>query len=249
MRAAGIESPEAEARWIAQAAADRDADELVRRRLAGEPLQYVLGTAAFRRLELKVGPGVFIPRPETEVVAERAMARLPSGGTLVDLCTGSGAIALSVADERPDARVLATELSPTASQWATSNRDTLGLPVEIHQGDLFDPLPSELAGRVDLVVGNPPYVDPSERSALPRDVVDHEPAEALFAPKEGTTVIARIATQARGWLRPDGWLVLEIGETQGSAVRDILRASGFFDVSIERDLTGRDRVAEARWPG
>ena len=224
-------------------------DELVRRRLAGEPLQYVLGTAAFRRLELKVGPGVFIPRPETELVAERAMARLLQDGVLVDLCTGSGAIALSVADERPDAHVVASELSPAAAQWATSNRDSLGLRVDVYQGDLFEPLPAGLAGRVDVVVSNPPYVDPDERASLPRDVVDHEPPEALFAPGEGTSVIVRVAADASAWLRPDGWLVLEIGETQGDAVRAIFDAVGFQDVSIAPDLTGRDRIAEGRWPG
>jgi release factor glutamine methyltransferase len=209
----------------------------------------VLGSAAFRRLELKVGPGVFIPRPETELVAERAMARLPRGGLLVDLCTGSGAVALSVADERRDARVVASELSPAAARWATSNRDSLGLRAELYVGDLFEPLPSDLARRVDVVVGNPPYVDPAERPVLPRDVVDHEPTEALFAPGEGTTVIARIAGEAPAWLRPDGWLVLEIGETQGDAARSILERRGFADVAIEPDLTGRDRIAEGRWPG
>lgn len=209
----------------------------------------MLGTAAFRRLELKVGPGVFIPRPETELVVERAMSRLPDGGLLVDLCTGSGAIALSVADERRDARVVASELSPTASQWATSNRESLGLRVDLFVGDLFEPLPRDLAGRVDVVVCNPPYVDHSERSMLPPDVVDHEPADALFAPGEGVSVIARIASDAPDWLRSDGWLVLEIGETQGRAVRDILVERGFADVAIRPDLTGRDRIAEGRWPG
>ena len=223
-------------------------DELVRRRLAGEPLQYVLGTAAFRRIELKVGPGVFIPRPETELVVERAMARLPERGTLVDVCTGSGAIALAVADERPDARVAASELSPAALQWATSNRDSLGLNVEVLHGDLFEPLPRDLAGRVDVVVSNPPYVDPGERASLPRDVVGHEPPEALFAPATGTSVIERIAAGAGNWLEPGGWLVLEIGETQGEAVREILRACGFADVDIAPDLAGRDRIAEGRWP-
>lgn len=249
LRAGGIESAEAEARWIAEAAGGRDVEELVRRRLAGEPLQYVLGTAAFRRLELRVGPGVFIPRPETELVAERAMERLPRGGILVDLCTGSGAIALSVADERADARVVASELSPAACGWAVSNRDALGLAVEVYRGDLFDALPPDVAGGVDVVVSNPPYVDPSERGALPRDVVDHEPPDALFAPGEGTSVIDRIAAGAPAWLRPGGWLVLEIGETQGGAVRSILERLGFAGVEIAPDLTGRDRIAEARWPG
>lgn len=221
----------------------------MRRRIAGEPLQYVLGTAAFRRLELRVGPGVFIPRPETELVAERAMERLPTGGTLVDLCTGSGAIALAVADERPDALVVATELSPDATRWATSNRDALGLRVEVSEGDLFDALPRDLAGRVDVVVSNPPYVDPEERSVLPRDVIGHEPEVALFAPGEGTSVIGRIAAEAPKWLRPSGWLVLEIGETQGSAVRELLVRNGFEEVSIGPDLAGRDRIAEGSWPG
>jgi release factor glutamine methyltransferase len=249
LRAGGIESPEVEARWIEELAGDRDVDELVRRRLAGEPLQYVLGTAAFRRLELRVGPGVFIPRPETELVAERAMEHLPTAGTLVDVCTGSGAIALSVADERSDALVVATELSAAASRWATANRDALGLSVEILDGDLFGPLPRDLAGRIDVVVGNPPYVDPGERPVLPRDVVDHEPEVALFAPGAGTNVIERILQEAPAWLRGDGWLVLEIGETQGETVRDLLVSRGFADVTIAVDLTGRDRIAEGRWPG
>ncbi|MDQ3953601.1 MAG: peptide chain release factor N(5)-glutamine methyltransferase [Actinomycetota bacterium] len=222
---------------------------MVRRRLAGEPLQYVLGTAAFRRLELRVGSGAFIPRPETELVAERAMERLPRGGLLVDLGTGSGAIALAVADERRDARVVASELSPAAARWATSNRDLLGLRVDLYEGDLFEPLPRDLAGRVDVVVSNPPYIDPGERSVLPTDVVDHEPDVALFAPATGTSVIERIASETPAWLRRDGWLVLEIGETHGDAVRTILERNGFADAAIEPDLTGRDRMAEGRWPG
>jgi release factor glutamine methyltransferase len=242
-----VESADAEARWIAQAAGEHDPAGLVARRLAGEPLQYVLGTAAFRRLELAVGPGVFIPRPETELVAERAMELLPRGGVLVDLCTGSGAIALSVADERPDARVFATEVSPAAAAWAERNRSSLGLPVELHAGDLFDPLPGDLRGEVDVVVSNPPYVDEAERSLLPRDVVDHEPHEALFAPGSGTSVVRRIAAAAPEWLRDGGRLVLEIGETQGRAVAELLRENGFAEVSIRTDLNGRDRIAEGRW--
>lgn len=177
------------------------------------------------------------------------MARLPNGGTLVDLCTGSGAIALSVADERRDALVVASELSPAAAQWATANRDSLGLDVGLYEGDLFGALPPDLAGRVDVVVSNPPYVDPEERSVLPRDVVDHEPEEALFAPKRGTSVIERIADDAPAWLRIGGWIVLEIGEMQGAVVRALLAERGYDDVSIEPDLAGRDRIAEARWPG
>ena len=247
LAAGGVESPDAEARWIREAAGERDVAELVRRRVAGEPLQYVLGTAAFRRLELAVGPGVFIPRPETELVAERAMELLPPGGTLVDLCTGSGAIALSVADERADAVVVASELSPAAARWAQTNQRALGLRVDLFGGDLFEPLPANLRGAVDVVVSNPPYVDAAERDLLPRDVAGHEPDDALFAPGTGTSVVERIAAEAPAWLREDGWLVVEIGETQGEEVRRILTRHGFDDVSIGRDLNGRDRIAEGRW--
>jgi release factor glutamine methyltransferase len=249
LRAGGVESYAAEARWIVQLAGDRDVAELVRRRLAGEPLQYVLGTAAFRRIELRVGTGVFVPRPETELVAERAIALLPRGGTLVDLCTGSGAIALSVADERPDARVVATEVSPAALRWARANRDALAPHVELCEGDLFGPLPRDLARQVDVVVSNPPYVERRAAERLPRDVAEHEPERALFAPGAGTGVIERIAAAAPEWLRPDGAVVLEIGETQGPVVRALLEALGYGAVSVAPDLTGRDRIAEARWPG
>lgn len=212
-------------------------------------MQYVLGTAAFRRLELRVGPGVFIPRPETELVAERALELLPRDGVVVDLCCGSGAIALSIADERPDARVLATELSPAASRWAASNRDASGLRVDLYEGDLFSPLPVDLRGGVDVVVSNPPYVDERERGVLPRDVVDHEPHEALFAPGDGTAVVERIVAEAPEWLRPGGWLVVEIGETQGDAARGLLSARGFAEIAVKPDYNGRDRIAEGRCPG
>ncbi len=190
---------------------------------------------------------MFIPRPETELVAERALELLPRGGTLVDLCCGSGAIALSVADERPDARVVASELSPAAAEWVTTNERALGLRVELFAGDLFDPLPAELRGAVHVVVSNPPYVDETERDLLPRDVVEHEPPDALFAPGSGTSVIERIVAEAPAWLEPDGWLVLEIGETQGAAARTLLGERGFAHVAIRRDLNGRDRIAEGRW--
>ena len=196
-----------------------------------------------------MGPGVFVPRPETELVAERAMELLPKGGTLVDLCTGSGAIALSVAVERPDARVVATELASAAAEWAERNRAALAPCVELYRGDLFSGLPQALRGDVDVVVSNPPYVDETERALLPRDVIDHEPADALFAPGSGTSVISRIVAEAPGWLRGAASLVLEIGETQGATVDEILSRGGFRDVRVSPDLNGRDRIAEGRWPG
>jgi release factor glutamine methyltransferase len=261
---AGIESAEREARWLLEAATGRrSAGQLVRkeelpgpvveralnltnRRVSGEPLQYVTGMAGFRRLELAVGPGVLIPRPETEIVAERAMHRLPSGGTIVDVGTGSGAIALSVADERRDARVYATEISEIALGWARRNTTNLKLNVQLVHGDLFDGLPRDLVGNVDVVVSNPPYVAVSEADTLPPEVVDHEPEEALFAGTEGLHVIADIVARARGWLRTGGWLVLEMGSDHSEAVLRLLTNRGYEEVAAHPDLTGHLRVAEGR---
>jgi len=263
LRDAGVVWADAESRWIVEAAAGRVHDvppearaqleprvveaalNLTRRRARGEPLQYVTGVTGFRRLELEVGPGVFIPRPETELVAERAMTRLPPSGCLVDAATGSGAIALAIADERPDARVLATELSADALAWAERNARSLGLCVELLAGDLLAPLPPNLRGRVDVVVSNPPYVPAGDGAALPRDVVDHEPHLALFAGGGGLEIAERIADEARGWLAPGGALVLEIGETQGAEAAAMLSSLGYGRAAIHRDLTGRERIAEA----
>ena len=229
--------------WLLEAAPDVDAAlALAHRRAAGEPLQYLTGIAGFRHLELAVGSGVLVPRPETEQVAQRALDLLPDGGTLVDIGTGSGAIALSVAHERRDVRVWATEISPDALRWARANRDRLKLPVEILEGDLFTPLPSDLRGRIDVIVANPPYVGEDERGSLPRDVVDHEPELALFA-DDGLSVISRLVEQAPHWLAAGGWLVLEISERHPNEVEGLLRGAGFRDVFIEQDLAGKARIA------
>ena len=257
LAAAGVVSPRAEARWLLQAAGHKDgtdpspeieraALELVARRATGEPLQYITGIAGFRRLELAVGPGVFIPRPETELVAEFAMDRLPQGGTLVDVGTGSGAIALSIAQERPDACVLATEISPDALAWARKNRDDLRLDIELFEGHLFDSLPRAFRGSVDVVVSNPPYVPPTAAAALPRDVVQQEPHIALFADEMGTAVVIEVATSAREWLKQGGWLVLEVGHGQGRAVQTFLRSLDYGEVEVHDDLAERERIAVAR---
>ncbi len=204
------------------------------------------GVAGFRHLELKVGPGVFIPRPETELVVQAALDRLPQGGLLVDVGTGSGAIAFSVARERPDTRVFATEVSPDALAWARKNRDELRLDVELFEGHLFDPLPRSLRGAVDVVVTNPPYVPSTAAGALPRDVVEHEPHIALFADETGTAVVIEVATSAREWLKPGGWFVLEVGHGQGRAVQTMLRALGYDEVEVHDDLAARERIAIAR---
>jgi release factor glutamine methyltransferase len=259
----GIEAAEQEARRLVLAATGIDrhelfesqeienergaiAEALAQRRVGGEPLQYLTGVAGFRYLELAVGPGVMIPRPETEVVAERAMARLPERGTVVDCGTGSGAIALAIAHERPDATVFATERSPVALAWAEKNRAELGLEVRLIACDLLAGLPSELRRSVDVIVANPPYVATSEQELLARDVVEHEPHEALFAGPHGLDVIGRLAEEAPDWLRPGGCLVLEIGESQADDVNALLHAKGYVDVRVHPDLTGRPRIAEAR---
>jgi release factor glutamine methyltransferase len=266
LRAGGIVFDEREADWIVEAgtglsrtgrvvssaapAEDRVAAtlDLARRRAAGEPLQYVTGVAGFRHLDLAVGPGVFIPRPETEEVVARAMGHLPKAGTLVDVGTGSGAIALSVSRERPDARVFATETSPEALAWATKNRDALAPDVELIQCDLLEGLPADLMRAVDVVVSNPPYVPTDEAHLLPGDVADHEPRAALFPPGDALSVIRAVAASASTWLCAGGWLVLEIGQSQETDVADHLRNAGYDEVAVLQDQTGRPRIVEGRRP-
>jgi release factor glutamine methyltransferase len=220
--------------------------ELANRRAAGEPLQYLTGTAAFRYLELAVGSGVLVPRPETESVAELAMNLLPEGGRIVDVGTGSGAIGLAVADERPDADVWATDISDEALVWAERNRQALGKSVQIVKADLFDGLEPALRGTFDVIVSNPPYIGPEERESLPVDVVDHEPEVALFADGGGTSIIQRLANEGAGWLKLGGSMVLEIGATQGEEVASILEEAGYQDVRVHPDLSGLPRVAVGR---
>lgn len=261
LEGAHVNTAEREAQWILEAATGLSRAELLlrpeisndestraldmaARRVAGEPLQYITGIAAFRHLDLEVGPGVFIPRPETELVAERAMDLAPPSGTLVELGTGSGAIALASAHERPDLSVWGTEVSHEALGWATRNRDRLGLDVDLVQADLFDGLPTSLRGEIDVIVSNPPYVP--EGFNLPDVVADHEPHVALFAADDGLRIIDQLVADAREWLRPGGWLVLEIGEVQRSAVRRILEEAGYRDVDVRLDMSQRPRIAEAR---
>ena len=223
--------------------------QMARRRASGTPLQYVIGVAAFRRIDLAVGPGVFVPRPETEMVVDRALEHLPESGSLLDVGTGSGAIALAVAYERPDARVVATEVSETAIRWARENQARLNLEIELYLGDLFEGLPERLARSFDVVVSNPPYVAEAARDILPREVVDHEPHDALFGGAEGVDLILRLAEDAPQWLRPGGHLVVEIGSEQGDRVAEILTRAGWSDVGAAEDLAGRERIAEGRWSG
>lgn len=217
---------------------------LVALRLRGHPLQYLEGTAAFGPLDLAVDDRVLIPRPETEQLWEMACRLVPHPRVVLDLGTGSGALALAFAHRFPAARVVAVDASPGALEVASANGDRLGLAVEWLAGDLFDPLPAELEGAVDLLVSNPPYVAEAEWPDLPTDV-RHEPRQALVAGPRGTEVLERIAAAAPRWLAPGGWLACEIGETQGGWAREAFSA-GLVDVEVRPDLTGRDRFVVGR---
>jgi release factor glutamine methyltransferase len=219
-------------------------DRLLARRAAREPLAYVLGEWGFRRLTLKVDPRVLVPRPETEVVVERCLARiagLPEPRVL-DVGTGSGAIALAIADEHPGARVTAIDASEDALAVAGENAARTGLAVEFVQRDLFEGLPE---GPWDIVVSNPPYIHDSEVEGLGPEVRDWEPRAAVVG--AGTT--EGVAKAARSVLRPGGALVLETAGERAEEVAELLRELGYVDVRVTDDLTGRSRVAEGVTPG
>ena len=225
---------------------------LVARRARRVPLQHLTGTAPFRGLDLAVGPGVFVPRPETEQVAERAIAEAREvmtrhGQVLVaDLCTGSGAIALAIVHEVPGAVVHAVELDAHAHAWAVRNVAAVGAGVVLVRGDARSAL-AQLDGTVDVVVSNPPYVPPG---AVPVDpeVADHDPAVALYGlGPDGLEVPRGIVAAAGRLLRTGGLLVMEHAEVQAAAVRQMVAATGVFEqVSTSVDLTGRDRMVLAR---
>jgi len=226
--------------------------EAVKRRAEGQPLQYVTGEMAFRHLVVRVVPGVFIPRPETETLVEQGLAFLREvreSPLVVDLCTGSGAVACSIAQEHPGARVLAVDLSPLAVQTARANAERLGLAerVAVFEGDLFAPL-AEIAecegllGKADLVISNPPYIPSADLPDLPQEVLGFEPHLALDGGPDGLAVARRIAEEARTWLRPGGLLAMELDEgCVQMAVKEI--ATWYEDSRTVRDLAGRDRVA------
>ncbi|MFD5865943.1 peptide chain release factor N(5)-glutamine methyltransferase [Agromyces sp. NPDC127015] len=221
---------------------------LVARRARREPLQHLTGRAAFRSLELSVGPGVFVPRPETEGVAQLAIDALRAAAEPepigVDLGTGSGAIALALATEVPHARVWAVEKSPEAYVWTRRNVEEVGAPnLELVFGDLADALP-ELDGRVSVVASNPPYIP---LGAIPRDpeVRLHDPEAALYGGVDGLDVVRVLSQRALALLRPGGVLVIEHGEAQSADIAAILAADGWRAIAHHRDLTGRDRATTA----
>ncbi|HET8683262.1 MAG TPA: peptide chain release factor N(5)-glutamine methyltransferase [Micromonosporaceae bacterium] len=234
-------------------------ERLVALRARRVPLQHLLGSAGFRRIELAVGPGVFIPRPETELLVDWGLGALRSLGAqpcvaaqpcVVDLCAGSGAIALAVAQEGPPSRVYAVERAPAAVEWLRRNaaeRVAAGdRPVEVVAGDATDPaVLSTLDGRVDLVLCNPPYVPAGTR--VPVEVGGHDPADAVFAGPDGLAVIRPVVSRVAALLRPGGRVGIEHDDSHGEAVPALLRADGRFDdIRDHSDLAGRPRFATAR---
>lgn len=261
----GFESPEIEADYIVSEVLNvrgfelylHDADCLSEeqlsqarkfrdRRLANEPYQYIFGWTPFRELDLKVGPGVLIPRPETEFMLDSVLKKLPRNALVCELGVGSGAISLSLAFERRDLTVYGSELSPAAFRWAELNRTSLGLPnVHFMQGSLYEPFPGEM--RFDAVMANLPYVAEEERAALPANVRDYEPAEALFAPDHGYALMEQAIREAPDHLRPGhAQLFFEIGETQGERLKSFTLAQGFFTrAEILPDQYGVPRLLAA----
>jgi release factor glutamine methyltransferase len=221
--------------------------ELIAEREKRRPLQHLTGQAHFRYLSLAVGPGVFVPRPETEVMVDQVIEHLrrgPAGPLVVDLCTGSGAIALSIATEMPGARVHAVELDPDAHDWAA--RNLAGSGVILHLADARTALP-ELAGTVDVVISNPPYIPLQAWESVATEVRDHDPAAALWGGGEdGLDLVRAVEARAGLLLRRDGLVAVEHADVQGAGVTAVFGASGRWrSVADHRDLAGRDRFLTA----
>ncbi|MGF7122473.1 peptide chain release factor N(5)-glutamine methyltransferase [Rhodococcus sp. TAF43] len=227
--------------------------KLVARRAERIPLQYITGSTAMGNISLEVGPGVFVPRPETELLLAWALAHLESSGrrapVVMDLCTGSGALALAIAHARPDAVVHAVELQPEALAWARRNsdrrREAGDTPIRLVQGDVTDrALLTELEGGVDLVVSNPPYIP--EGAVLDPEVADHDPHTALFGGADGLSVIKPMVNNIARWLRIGGAVGVEHDDTNGAQVAELFRSRRVFDHVVEHpDLAGRPRFVVA----
>lgn len=246
---AGVASPEYDARALLRHATDTgsELDELLAARASRVPLQHILGSTGFRYLDLAVGPGVFVPRPETELLVD-AVLRAVDGNPapkVVDLCAGTGAIGLSVAHEHHGATVDLVEASPEAFEWLRRNSADRER-VTIHLADLAD-APVGCDEKIDVVVSNPPYVPLDERDLVDPEVRDHDPAAALWGGEDGLDVVRRVVERATLLLRAGGTLVIEHSDRQGQSVPELLERTGFDDVTDHNDLTGRPRFATAVW--
>lgn len=272
LAAAGVHSPQADAEYLAAHVLGVDRGrlalmpmltpdqleeyrKLVARRAERVPLQHLTGIAAMGEIDLAVGPGVFVPRPETELLFAWALAQLEAVGhehqpIVVDLCTGSGALALAIAHARPDVQVHAVELDPEALAWARRNAlqlaDEGDTPIDLHAGDVTDPaILEKLNGRVDVVVSNPPYIP--EDAELDPEVIDHDPHRALFGGPDGLSVIRPMTATIARLLRENGTVAVEHDDTNGSGVADLFTAhGGFTDIVEHPDLAGKPRFVVAR---
>ena len=230
---------------VDEATAQRFAIAIARRE-AREPLQLIVGSVGFRYVDIEVRPGVFIPRPETEVLAGEAIARVPAGGVVVEPCTGTGAIACSVALESAATTVVATDVSPAAVALAADNARRLGAAITVVKGDLLAAVPVALRGRVDVVVCNPPYLATADLAGREPEVVDWDPHDALVSGPTGSETTDRLAATAPGWLRAGGWLLMEIDSTRAQSTASAVEGAGFTDVEIGTDLTGAARFVVGR---
>ncbi len=276
LAAAGVTTPHVDARWIVHGITGVDPERFpatrlraedvavlqraVVRRARREPLQLVLGTTAFLDLEIACVPGVFVPRPETEVLALVAADLATSYGPrpqVIELCTGSGALACVLASRVPGLDLVAADISTDAVALARQNLDRLDeqgafardVTVAVTRTDLFDGVEPRRAGRVDLVVANPPYLPRGEHDQWPVEVRDHDPIDALIGGLHGHEIVERILDDARDWLRPGGAIVLEIDARRSDGVTSFASRTGYRSVRLRRDLTGADRVVTAVWPG
>ena len=264
---AGVPSPQADATWLLCHALDVDRadllakitfdenlnaeqiaffEQILERRRKRIPLQHITGKAAFRKLELKVGPGVFVPRPETEQVVQFAidyLKALPTPGKAIDLGTGSGAIALAMATEVPQTKVYAVELSEDAHAFAKENIETYAPQVELRLGAMQEVV-ADLVGQLDVVISNPPYI-PDSAVPIDPEVRDFDPALALYGGADGLDIIRDISGIAAALLRPGGLLVLEHADGQSEEIRELLLESGWLNVSAFQDATFRYRTITA----
>lgn len=223
--------------------------DLIDERVTRVPLQHLTGTAPFRGIELRVGPGVFIPRPETELLVDLVLGEVAerSGTQVVDLCTGSGAIALAIKHEAPSLSVVAVELDPMAHAWAARNAQSLGLDVDVLQGAAESALPGR-EGMLDVVVSNPPYI-PVGMVPIDPEVRDHDPEMALYGGSDdGLRIPLAVARRAHELLRPGCLLVMEHADSQGDSLPAALDREGWADVADHEDLAGRPRAVTARKP-
>ncbi len=241
LRSAGCVSAEEEAVALTAAASDQgQLRELLERRCVGEPLAWLLGAVDFCGQRVIVRPGVYVPRWQTEELAREAAARLPKSGLAVDLCTGSGAVAVVMRRLRPRARVLGTEVDPLAAECARANG------VDVLVGDLDGGLPSEVRGLVDVVTAVVPYVPTPELVFLPRDVTAYEPIGALDGGPNGLRILTLAVAAAARLLKPGGSLLLEVGGDQGRQLAPVLEHHGFADIRLARDEEGDLRAVYCR---